>query len=259
MITMASELESESSDATTDPEILAALHLARAGTAYFFQHLDALPDGDFAGPSLLPGWDRAHVVAHVGHNGTGLSNLAEWAATGLEKPMYTSPEFRNAQIEEGATLPPDELRQLCRDTVKILDNHWQALSDAHWKTEIRLGQGRLIPASTTVWMRTREMFLHTVDLNSGASYDDFPDGFTDHLLADVLSTWRGRAAAEGIPNFVVMPADRDKVRSVGSADDPEAIRLHGSAANLARWVTGRGDEGVSTESGEPVPLAPKWL
>ena len=256
---MVSDTEPESSDTTTNPDILAALELARAGTAFFFQHLDALPDDDFDGPSLLPNWDRAHVIAHVGHNGTGLSNLAESAATGVAKPMYPSSEFRNAQIEEGAALPPNELRRLCRETAKVLNEHWQALSDAEWQTEVRLTRGRILPASTTVWMRTREMWLHTVDLNSGASFDDLPKGFLDHLLADVLSTWRGRAADEGIPNFVLVPDDRDKVRSIGSADDPQATRLHGSAANLARWVTGRGDEGVSTESGEPVPTAPTWL
>ena len=256
---MANETGSTASDATTNPDILAALELARAGTAFFFQQLDALPDDDFDGPSLLPDWDRAHVIAHVGHNGTALSNLAEWAATGVEKPMYASAQARDADIDESAALPPAELRQLCRDTVRVLDEHWQALSDAEWQTEVRLTRGRVLPASTTVWMRTREMWLHTVDLNSGASFDDLPKGFLDHLLADVLSTWRGRAADQGIPNFVLVPDDRDKIRSLGEADDPQAIRLHGSAANLARWVTGRGDEGVSTESGEPVPTAPTWL
>src|SRR5690606_1903973 len=84
-------------DKTRDPELLAGLLLARRGTAYFERKLAELSDDDFDGPSLLPGWDRRHVIAHVGYNARALTHLTEWAATGVETPMYPTPEARNAE------------------------------------------------------------------------------------------------------------------------------------------------------------------
>jgi maleylpyruvate isomerase len=124
---------------------------------------------------------------------------------------------------------------------------------------VRTSQGRIVPASTTIWMRTREVWLHAVDLDNGGSYSHFPDELIDHLLADVLSNWRGRQDAEGIPNFVLRPDDRDKARSVGDADAADAVVLGGSAVALARWATGRGSAGVTAADGADVPTAPRWL
>src|SRR3569833_847956 len=59
-----------------------------------------LVDEDLARPSLLPGWDRAHVLAHVANNADALINLLTWARTGVETPMYASQEARDAGIEE---------------------------------------------------------------------------------------------------------------------------------------------------------------
>ena len=52
-----------------------------------------------AAPSLLPGWSRAHVVAHVAGNAVALLNLLTWARTGVETPMYADDAARNADIE----------------------------------------------------------------------------------------------------------------------------------------------------------------
>lgn len=247
-------------DRTTDPAIRAGLLLVQRGTAYFLGKLNQLSDDEFDAPSLLPGWDRRHVIAHVGYNARALTHLTEWAATGIEHPMYASPQERNDEIERGAaTLSPSALRRLVEETAENLDREWRGLSDTAWHAEIRTAQGRAVPASTTVWMRTREVWLHAVDLDSGGSYDDFPAEIIDHLLADVLSNWRGRQAAEGIPNFVLAPEDRPAPRAIGDLDDPQAIVLRGSAVNLSRWATGRGDSGVLTASGNPAPAAPRWL
>lgn len=247
-------------DRTTDPAIQAGLLLARSGTAYFLRRLGELGDEEFDAPSLLPGWDRRHVIAHVGYNARALIHLTGWAATGIERPMYASPQARNDEIELGAaTLSPAALRQLCVQASADLDVEWRDLSPEAWHSEIRTAQGRVVPASSTVWMRTREVWLHAVDLDNGADYDDFPPELIDHLMADVLSNWRGRRAEEGIPNFVLAPEDRPTPRGVGEVDDPQAIVLRGSAVNLARWATGRGKSDVLTDSGDPAPDAPRWL
>lgn len=82
------------------------LRLVREGTDYFSRRLDALTDADFDGPSLLPGWDRRHVVAHVGYNADALTRLVTWAGTGTETPMYASQQARDDEIDAGATMTP---------------------------------------------------------------------------------------------------------------------------------------------------------
>lgn len=244
---------------THDPEIQKALSLLHDGTDYFSRTLDALPDDHFSGASLLPGWTRAHVIAHVAYNATALMRLAEWATTGEEKKMYESSEVRNAEIENGAAMPGEQLRALYRETAEALDATWRELSDEAWSAKVRMSQGPEFPAMTTIWLRTREVWLHAVDLDSGASFDDFPPSFVDHLLANVISSWRSRQATEGIPNFVLTPTDRGVPKSVGAPDALDAVMLKGTAVDLARWATGRGFFGITEETGASVPTAPRWI
>ena len=78
--------------------------IARRGTAFFAQRLAELTDDDLEVASLLDGWTRKHLVAHVGYNAAALCRLMDWAATGVETPMYPSAEHRDREIKEGATL-----------------------------------------------------------------------------------------------------------------------------------------------------------
>ncbi len=243
-------------DDAQDPILREQLALARQGQDYFSRQLDELSDADFDAESALAGWSRRHVVAHVGLNARALANLTRWAATGVETPMYDSPTQRNDDIERSATLPVDELRRLSADAAITLDGGWRDLEPDAWSHEVRTAQGRQIPASETVWMRAREVWIHAVDLDTGASFSDFPAAFVDRLLSDVLAEWDRRRNSELLPSFVLRPTDR--AEPVGSGDAEGAIRLSGTAADLAAWATGRGSDGVSAESGE-VPVAPRWL
>ena len=59
---------------------------ARRGTAFFARQLGELPDDELDGPSLLPGWTRRHLVAHVGYNAQAIARLVQWASTGWRHP-----------------------------------------------------------------------------------------------------------------------------------------------------------------------------
>src|SRR5687767_13766241 len=97
-------------DQTTDPGLQEELLQARRGTAFFARKLNELTDKDLDGDSLLPGWTRCHIVSHIGYNARAIARLVEWAATGIETPMYPSPEARDHEIAFGATLSPTALR-----------------------------------------------------------------------------------------------------------------------------------------------------
>jgi hypothetical protein len=75
------------------------------GERFFGEALDRLPGAGPDGPSLLPGWSRRTVIAHVARNADALCNLLTWARTGVETPMYASAEAREAAIAATAQLP----------------------------------------------------------------------------------------------------------------------------------------------------------
>jgi len=226
--------------------------LTRRGTAYFAERLAALDDDEFGEPTLLKGWTRRHLIAHVSNNAVALGNLIDWAATGIETPMYTSPEQRERDIEVGAMLSPAALRNLFDDTVVRLDEKWQALPDAAWDAKVRTAQGRSVPAAETLWMRNREMWIHAVDLANGARFDAFPEVIASSLLDDVVAVWRTRNVGAGMAYRI---DDRSPVTVL--PETATVTTITGSLAAVAGWATGRGAIGITTTG--PEAAAPGWL
>jgi len=224
---------------------------ARRGTAYFVQRLAELGDRHLDADSLLPGWSRRHLVAHVGYNAAALCRLMDWAGTGTETPMYASAEQRACEIDEGSTLNPGALRNLFDHTVARLDQKWRHLPPAAWSAQVRTAQGRLVPASETVWMRTREVWIHAVDLASGGRFSDFPPVVLQSLLADIVEAWRRNDRGAGLTlavegcNPIVLPPG------------PRTTTVSGPLPAVVRWAAGRGAVDVSIDGDEVGP--PRWL
>ena len=223
---------------------------ARRGTAYFARKLNELTDAELYEPSLLPGWTRAHLVAHVGYNARALTRLVEWARTGVETPMYASNEQRNAEIALGATLPARALRNLFAHAEVHLNVEWRDLTDEAWDAQVRTAQGRLVPARETAWMRTREVWVHAVDLGNDGSFVDFPPDLLGELLQDVLRAWARR---EEQVDLTLAPAGQEPV--VVGAGGPTVA---GSLPDVVRWLTGRGERRLTSSTGE-VPEIPRWF
>jgi len=169
-----------------------ALAWAEGGTRLFLDELSRVGDERFAEPTNLPGWSTAHLVAHVHFNAQALRRLVSWAATGVENRMYDSAEQRTAEIEQGASWAPAQLRDLVASSASALEEDLAALSDRAWDAEVVTAQGRTIPARQIPWLRAREVMVHAVDLGAGLTFVDLPADFTAELLADVV---RKRAAA----------------------------------------------------------------
>ncbi|MEU4192069.1 maleylpyruvate isomerase family mycothiol-dependent enzyme [Kribbella sp. NPDC026611] len=183
---------------------------------------------DLDGESLLPGWTRRHVAAHLSLNAEGLGNLVAWARTGEERPMYPSAEARNADIEANARREPADLRSWFDDSAEALDAAMDELTDDHWQRVVRTAQGRAVPATYIPWMRAREVMIHAVDLGAGLSFADLPDAFLENLCQDVR-TMRG--------------------------DVPEA---EGALPDVAAYLAGRPFADV-TVGGRPAHPLPPWL
>ncbi|MET3811871.1 maleylpyruvate isomerase family mycothiol-dependent enzyme [Arthrobacter sp. UYEF3] len=247
-------------DQTTDPELLAALLQARRGTAFFARKLNELSDAELDGDSLLPGWSRRHVTAHIGYNARAIARLIQWAATGVETPMYPSTDVRDHEIDFGATLPPIALRHLFDHSAVHLNVEWRDLPEDAWHHKVRTIQAREVPAAETVWMRSREVWMHAVDLDNGAGFRDIPVRVLARLLNDITGAWHARGTDAGL---VVKVTDRNLTYGDATSDSPTLVS--GPLAAVVEWAAGRGNDGVSAAgpaaeaAGGAVPAAPKWI
>ncbi|TQC42995.1 maleylpyruvate isomerase family mycothiol-dependent enzyme [Rhodococcus sp. WS4] len=235
-----------------DLSLAEQLTVARRGTAYFAQRLAELTDEQLYEPTALDGWSRAHLVAHVGYNAAALCRLMDWAASGVQTPMYASAEQRGREIAEGATLNGAALRNLFTHTVARLDEKWRTLPDSAWSAQVRTAQGRLVPASETAWMRTREVWIHAVDLGNGGRFGDFPDVVLDSLLTDIVGMWQKKDLGAGL----VLEVDGCAPIAV-QPNSPVAEKIGGSLPSLVRWAAGRGAVGISVDGNQNRP--PPWL
>ncbi|QCB27979.1 maleylpyruvate isomerase family mycothiol-dependent enzyme [Corynebacterium endometrii] len=228
------------------------LTLTRRGTAFYSGQLALIGNHEFGDPTLLEDWDVAHLAAHVAYNANALCNLMHWASTGEETPMYSSPEARNREIEFGSTLIPDAIRNLHDHTLVRLDVAWRDADDAAWSSEVRTAQGRTVQASETLWMRTREVWLHAIDLNKTGNFSDVPRVILETLVPEIVQKWRSNGDGAGL-----VLIDSDSGNSY-EASETASIEIHGTLAGLARWASGRGDAGVESPQGK-VPSPPRWL
>lgn len=184
-------------------------------------------------PSGLPGWTRKHVLAHLAANADALGNLVAWARTGVETPMYSSTEQRNADIEAGAGRPAAALLDWFERSATALDEGFAGLSQEQWTHPVRTAQGRTVAASETPWMRTREVMVHAVDLDAGPTFADLPADFLAALEEEI----RAKRAASG-------------------HDVPE---VRGEHPQVVAWLAGRPHTGVTTADGGDAPDLPAWL
>ncbi|WP_458117348.1 maleylpyruvate isomerase family mycothiol-dependent enzyme [Arthrobacter sp. D2-10] len=247
-------------DQTTDPVLLDGLLQARRGTAFFARKLNELSDAELDGESLLPGWTRRHVVAHVGYNARAIARLVEWAATGVERPMYPSPEARNREIEFGATLSPIALRNLFDHSAIHLNVEWRDLPADAWHNKVRTAQGRVVPGEETVWMRTREVWMHAVDLNNGASYTDIPEPVLARLLEDITGAWHTRGTDVGL---LIKVSGTDLTFGDVTANKPRIVT--GPLPAIVQWAAGRGNGEIAafarrtSDDNIDISPAPRWI
>ena len=90
-----------------DPRLV---ELLDSGTRRLVRSVDGMSDEQWQEPSLLPGWSRAHVVAHLTLNAEGLAAALEGVHESRQVPMYRSSEARDADIAELARASTSELR-----------------------------------------------------------------------------------------------------------------------------------------------------
>lgn len=217
----------------------------------FTRTVDALTDDELAAPSLLPGWTRAHVVAHVALNGYALAGVINGLVHGRPVPMYESNAKRDGDIEELSHAGSSELREHHLIATTQFVDAVSLLDDSHWSAHIdRLPGGPAWPMSSVLPTRRRELEIHHVDLDVAHTPADWPDDFVVELLDAVVLDQAGSGP------FRVHALDLDRAWTVGGQRGPT---VSGTGAGLGWWLTGRGSgEGLRSDAGELPALGP-WL
>jgi maleylpyruvate isomerase len=242
------------------PEMTAEATLEQAaagGAAFQAAARDAAGRGGLTLPSGLPGWTRAYVVAHVARNADALVNLLTWARTGVPTPMYASLDARAAQIEADSRRPDGELLDDLAAAGARFDSAAAAITGDAWLAPVQTANGKTIPAAAVPRLRTRETWVHAVDLGAAVTLADVPQPVTELLLDDAVD---GFAARPDVPAIVLRPTDSTRNWVLGAAASDPAVEVSGATASLAAYVMGRPLPGpLEAGSGRPVPELPAWL
>jgi maleylpyruvate isomerase len=150
-----------------------------------------ITDPDLRVPSMLPGWTRGHVLAHVARNADGMRNVLVGVRTGQDRPAYASAEAREAGIEQDAGRRATEHAADLADSAMALRTVARQLPDAGWQVPVRMLDGTdFFPAAELLTRRLAEVELHHCDLGAGYGPGDWPTFFADMELAEPMRSWR---------------------------------------------------------------------
>jgi maleylpyruvate isomerase len=185
----------------------------------------ALDDDQLASPSQLPGWSRAHVVAHLANNAMAFVGMLGGVLGGALVEQYPAGQAQRAvDIEARSTLAPAGLVALLDSAHVQFDAVAAALVDEQWFAPTPSFAGER-PAWSLVWSRWREAEVHHVDLDAGYTIDDWPDAFVDVALDA-----ERRCLARRLP----VPGD---------------MELSGSDREQLWWLMGRGGDVILDVAG----------
>lgn len=201
-----------------------------AATARYLRDLDRLTADDLTQPTVLPGWTRGHVIAHLARHALGTSRALTGLAHGHPLPIYDSDEARDRDIDVTARLPVDELRELSFDACGRFKAACAAIheSDATWDALVeRTPRGQVFTAEEIVEMRWREVEIHHVDADIGYSPGDWPRPFAAYVF-DMVVRDRGHE------NLTLRLPRGDL--PLGDGSGPVVA---GDAPHLAYWLLGR--------------------
>lgn len=149
-----------------------ALLLARRGMAFFARQLNMLTDQDLAGPSLLAGWRRAHVVTETSVAARSQALLL----TALRGGVLDDEFDWEPDVDLTATLPPRALRHLFDHAHVHLNVEWRDLAAAGWSGRVAVAPGETLPVSDLPLRHASVLWWGAVALNGPASAAEIPAG-----------------------------------------------------------------------------------
>ena len=223
-------------------------------TTRYLQALTELDDESIRRPSGLPGWSRAHVVAHLSRNADAFAQVVRQASAGEPAQMYASSGDRDAEIEQ--TVATLDLEALVEDAItssaRLTEAFWTCTADPSTPYS-RVPGGEVFPLHTLGRRRRTEVEVHHCDLDCGYLPTEWPVDFARGLVKqrqDELAALPG-----GGPSMVLSSTDVEGLWKLGPGQGPE---IHGAVGDLGWWLVGRGGgRGLTCTPGD-LPDLGRW-
>lgn len=189
-----------------------------------------ISDADWNRPSLLPGWSRANVAAHLASNADALARLITETGAGIPVALYPDEGLRAEGIERGSSMSGLEL-QICLDTsAGRLERAMDAVED--WSAPVDL-LGRQLTLAQVPMARLSEVVAHHLDLDCG-----FDVGRLDSASARWLLQWAtARHATDADLPGLHLESNSGLTGDLGPAEPRRTVT--GSDAALWGWLMGR--------------------
>lgn len=163
-----------------------------------------LTDSQVASPSLLPGWTVGHVLSHIARNADGMSRRVEAALEGETVDQYIGgPTGRAAEIEAGATRSAPTIVADLTTSAQRLDDLFASVPDDPWPRPVRTVRGDQHPMSKLPLRRWREVEVHLVDLDLGATPAAWPDELVDLQLPRLTANLADRCDGQALMAWIL--------------------------------------------------------
>ncbi|MEN0070761.1 MAG: maleylpyruvate isomerase family mycothiol-dependent enzyme [Propionicimonas sp.] len=217
--------------------------LAREADQGLLRDTIGILEQDWQGPSLLPGWTRAHVATHLARSADGMRILTEASLSG-EAPGLPGPDERFSALERGAERSGLELQIDLDTSASALTATRNTVTD--WHRPIRF-LGRTRPLSTLPVARLHEVFIHHVDLDCGFTPDQVPPEAAGWLLSWVF----GWVHDLDVP-AVAVHSESGLDATVGRG--PVEDEVNAEDGPLWAWLSGRAPLVTGDATRAPFPL-----
>lgn len=225
----------------------------RSAVSTLRETMASMDDAAAAAPSALPGWSRAHVLAHL--DGFGRAAARQLDTAGAEEPfeMYDGGmDARHDAIEMTALMRPDALLARAFEALDALDSSIRGISPAEWTlgTGFRDG-GSVEDLFYAIW---RELVIHTSDLALSNSVADWEPEFCAHLFEAL----EGRVPESR--RYILQPHGAQRI-TLGHGEATTV--LSGTTFDLAAWLAGRRPLGpvqaTAAADGTDLPELGPWF
>ena len=149
-----------------------------------------IPQAELRTPSLLPGWSRAQVLAHVARGADAMRNLLIAARSGQDRAAYASAQAPDAGIARGAAMSAKDLMADLADSAMALRTIVKQLPDLAWQVRVQVLDSVPFPAAELLTLRLVEVELHHCDLAVRYGPADWPPAFAAMELPEPMRSQR---------------------------------------------------------------------
>ncbi|WP_114452463.1 maleylpyruvate isomerase family mycothiol-dependent enzyme [Halopolyspora algeriensis] len=201
------------------------LDRVRGGHHHLLDQVGELETAELRQSSRLPGWSRAHVVAHLAHNARMLTRVTRHALRGELVEPYPDGD-RDSAIERDSALDATALVELLTSAQSELEITWDSLAERDWQRSVRFRNGTVHDLLLCRW---RENEIHTVDLALGRTEEFWSPEFCEHALDFLAPRLEGS-------DVLLVPGDLSRTWTFG---DGSTGTVRGPVHTIACWMAGR--------------------